>query len=103
MKKAKRLTNYAKVMHLENKDLHYHYTFSTDSVAVKKRKRGRPVIHPKVICLETGEVFDTYTEAGCSIGGNRFGVYRCCIGIQKHHHHYHFSFIELRAPKKHSI
>ena len=59
-----------------------------------KRKRGKPVTHPKICIIETGQIFDTYTEAAKSINGNRFGVYRCAIGIQKTHHGYHIIFIK---------
>jgi len=58
----------------------------------EKRKRGRPPTHPKVMNKETGDIFDTYTEAAKAIGGSRVGVYRCVTGMQKHHHGYHFIF-----------
>lgn len=53
---------------------------------------GKPVTHPKVCCLETGEVFDTYTAAADSVGGSRTGIRRCVEGIQKHHKGYHWTW-----------
>ena len=57
-------------------------------------KRGRPVSHPKVKCVENGHIFDTYTEAAESIGGSRKGVSFCTQGLQRHHHGYHFIFVQ---------
>ena len=59
-----------------------------------KRKRGRPVTHPKVRCIETGEVYTTYTEAGKEVGGSRHGVRKCCEGTQTHHHGRHYIWEE---------
>lgn len=59
-----------------------------------KRRPGRPVTHPPVICEETGRIFKTYTEAAESINGWRSSVYRCAIGIQRQHNGYHFSFVD---------
>lgn len=60
----------------------------------KQKKRGKPVTHKPVMNVETGDIFDTYTEAAEAIGGSRFGVYKCAIGIQSHHHGFHFIFVE---------
>ena len=56
----------------------------------EKRGRGKPVTHPLVRHLETGNVFRTYQEAGASVGGSRHGVRRNCEGTQKHHKGQHF-------------
>ena len=55
-----------------------------------KRKPGRPVTHPNVACIDTGEVFKTYTEAAEAVGGSRYGVMRCCNGDLKSHHGHRF-------------
>ena len=60
----------------------------------EKRRPGRPVTHPKVVCSETGEVFDTYKEAAQSVDGSRFGVMRCCTGVYKMHKGLHFKHLE---------
>lgn len=59
-------------------------------MAKKYKNPGKPVIHPKVCCLETGEVFDTYTDAAKSVNGDRCGIRRCAEGIQSHHKGYHW-------------
>lgn len=56
-----------------------------------KRKRGKPVTHPKIKC-SNGKIYDTYTEAAKDIGGSRFGVMKCCCMGQSHHHGYKFCF-----------
>lgn len=61
-----------------------------------KRKRGKPITHPKVKCVETGEVYSTYTEAGKAVGGSRYGVRKCCEGTQKHHHGRHYIWEDSR-------
>ena len=42
----------------------------------------------KVVCIETGQVFNTYDEAADWCGGARFGIYRCCNGKQKKYQGY---------------
>ena len=59
-----------------------------------KRKRGKPVTHPRIRCIETGETYDTYKDAGEAIGGSRFGVRKVCEGTQSHHHGRHYEWIE---------
>lgn len=61
---------------------------------LEKRKRGRPVTHPPVRCLDDGFICKTYTEMGRHIGGDRVNVMRCCIGIQKRHHGFRFEHVE---------
>lgn len=60
------------------------------------KKRGKPVTHPKVINITTGETYETFKEAAEAINGCRVGVYRCCNNIQRHHHNYIFKFEEER-------
>jgi hypothetical protein len=59
-----------------------------------KRKPGRPVTHPPVKNIETGEVYETYTDAAKAVGGDRHGVRRVSEGTQTHHHGFHFEFKE---------
>lgn len=65
--------------------------------SAKKRDRpGKPVVHPKVVNTDTGEIFDTYTEAAKSVDGQRQGVKRCCEMTQSHHKGQHFQFIDIQ-------
>ena len=57
------------------------------------KKKGKPVIHPKIIDLDTGKIFDTFTEAGESVNGNRGGVRKCCDNMQEHHKGHHFKYL----------
>jgi len=57
------------------------------------KKRGRPPTHPKVIMLETGEIFDTFKEAADAVGGDKANVRRVVYGVQSHHKGYHFAFL----------
>ena len=59
----------------------------------EKRGPGKPIVHPKVLCRETGIIFTSYTDAAASIGGSRYGVRKCCEGTQRHHHGYHFKWV----------
>lgn len=61
---------------------------------MEKRKRGKPVTHPKVLHVESGKVYKEYTQAAEEIGGSRHGVRRCCEGTQKHHHGQHYIWKE---------
>lgn len=61
----------------------------------KKRysKKGRPPKHPKILIVETGEVFDSYNEVAKRVGGNRGNVYLCMIGMRHNVNGYHFKYI----------
>ena len=65
-----------------------------------KRRPGRPVTHPRVVCLDDGRVFKTYTEAAEAVGGSRYGVMRCCTGYLKSHHNHHFKHFEEKEVSK---
>lgn len=58
----------------------------------KRDKPGKPVTHPPVRVWETGDVFETYTEAAESTGCSRWGVMRTCEGVQQHSHGFHFVY-----------
>lgn len=55
----------------------------------KSRNSGKPVV-----CLETGAVYQTATEAARVLGIQRTLVSRCCRGVQKSTHNLHFKFKE---------
>ena len=57
-----------------------------------KRKRGKPVTHPPILNIDTGQLFRTYTEAAESICGDRTSVMRVCEKVQSHHKGYHFRY-----------
>jgi hypothetical protein len=59
----------------------------------KVKKRGKPVTHPGVLCVETGMIYPTYSLAAADCGGSRFGVMRCCTGRYKTHQGLHFSHV----------
>lgn len=63
---------------------------------VDRRKRGKPVIHPRVLNTKTGEIFETFTEAGESCGGNRWGVMRSCEGLQNLHMGIKFKYVRRK-------
>jgi hypothetical protein len=60
----------------------------------QKRKRGKPVTHKPVKCVETGKVYRLYIEAAADIGGSRHGVRKCAEGTQTHHHGKHYVFVD---------
>lgn len=59
-------------------------------------RRGRPINHPRVLVIETGEVYDSYEDAAKAIGGRRSGVYACLRGTgnRRTHMGFHFRFVE---------
>ena len=56
-------------------------------------KPGKPPEHPPVMLLETGDIFETYTEAARFIKGDRSNIKRVASGVQSHHKGYHFIFV----------
>lgn len=48
----------------------------------------------KVICIETGEIFDSVTEAAKSVNGTRESIGRACRGLAKKSHGRHWRFAD---------
>lgn len=46
-----------------------------------------------VMCVETGEVFESCVEAAESVNGFNGQINRCCHGKRKHHHGYSWKFV----------
>ena len=56
------------------------------------RRRGRPVV-----CLETGQVFDSCGDAGRNMGIRREDIHACCTGYRNTHSAggYHWAFADI--------
>jgi hypothetical protein len=52
------------------------------------------VFHPQIFCLETGKTYRSYTAAADDTGCSRWGVKRCCEGIQVSTNDKHFWYEE---------
>lgn len=69
-----------------------------------KRKRGKPVVHPRIIDIITGKVYATFTEAAEDICGDRSSIRRVCDGIQSHCNGHIFRYVDesefVRMPAK---
>ena len=57
---------------------------------------GRPINHPKIMIIETGEIFESYEDVAKAIQGSRGGVYACLRGTGQRRTHmgYSFKFVE---------
>lgn len=62
--------------------------------SITKRKRGKPVVHPRIIDINTGIVYDTFTEAAEDIRGDRSSIRRVCDGIQSHCNGHIFRYVD---------
>lgn len=69
-----------------------------------KRKRGKPVVHPRIIDINTGIVYSTFTEAAEDIHGDRSSIRRVCDGIQSHCNGHIFRYVDegefVKLPMK---
>lgn len=70
----------------------------TNKEAAKHRDKiglrwGPAMRHPPVMCVETGLIFWTYTEAAKMLDTYPSGVYKCAQGIQSHTKHLHFRYV----------
>ena len=57
-------------------------------------------IAKKVRCIETGEVFDSYREAGKAIGVNQNSVRRVVLGTQESVKGLHFEAVEEEVEEE---
>lgn len=63
-------------------------------------KKGRPPGHKPIMHKESGNVYDTYSEAARAINGNRWGVRYTAMGIQSSHKGQHFIFINRKKTNR---
>lgn len=62
---------------------------------MESKKTHLPIKH-----VESGKIFETYSEAAKSVNGNRWGVRYCAMGIQKAHMGQHFEYVRKRRKVK---
>ena len=69
------------------------YYYHSDSVNAIKPKPNK---YPKIMNLNTGEVFNDLQEANKSVGAKKFSnsILRCCKGLIKQAYHYNWKFVE---------
>ena len=48
----------------------------------------------RVICIETGEIYQTMIEASVKTGIYKSGISKCCRGVQKTTGGYHWKYYE---------
>ena len=65
-----------------------------------KRRRGKPVVHPPVLDIDTGKIYETFTEAANDIHGDRTSVMRVCEGTQTHNKKHRFRYISEEEIKR---
>lgn len=88
------------VGHRDNNRSNNHYTnlywctraenLDTDSFREKQKNR----IRSKVMCVETGEIYQSIREAGRAIGKNYYGINLCLLGRQQTCGGYHWRRVE---------
>ena len=59
-------------------------------------KKGSTQTHLPIKHIETGKVYNTYSEAAEAVKGNRWGVRYCAMGIQNSHMGQHFKYVRRR-------
>lgn len=57
------------------------------------KKRVKEASSKKVICIETGQIFDSMTEAGEVLNVSRCNISECCTGKRKTAGGYHWEFV----------
>lgn len=55
---------------------------------------GRPVNHPKIQVIETGEIYDSYEGAAKAINGNRGNILQCLRGLRQKCNGFTFRYVE---------
>ena len=70
----------------------YNNTYGTKIEKARKKRKGK-----KILCVETGEIFNTSKDVIDKIfnGKGHFGtISKCCLGKIKSAYKYHFKYIE---------
>ena len=67
--------------------------FSKGNEEFKKRKIK------KVICVETGKIYDSVRECAKDMGVYESGIYQVCNGANKTYNKMHFEYIDMLIPR----
>lgn len=67
-----------------------HWIFA-DGSSPKNEKKSK---EKPTLCIETGIIYKSATEAGKQTGLKRKHISYCCIGVQKTHGGYHWKYVE---------
>ena len=71
-----------------------HYYGKHHSEEIRKKMSDNSKTKKKVICLETGEVFDSLTKAADFAGVSKSAIMRACKGMCKSSGGYHWEYYE---------
>lgn len=82
----------------ERKSTAYDFSRNTGCPECAK-ERTRQKARRKVINLDTGEIFDSLTEAAEKYGVDKRAISSNCLGIQKSVHGYHFEYAEEKKRR----
>lgn len=61
---------------------------------------NKKALHLAVMHVESGKIFTTYAAAAKHVGGNRWGVKHCAMGIQGSHKGQHFKYVPNKKSKE---
>lgn len=65
----------------------YNVNYGT-AIERRSKKRGKPVL-----CIETGNVFESCKAAGREMNLDFSHISKCCRGVLSHHKNFHFEFV----------
>lgn len=60
----------------------------------KNKRRGRHIEHKPIKIIETGEIFETYSDAAKSINGHKGDILLCLRGLRRRHKGYSFMYVD---------
>lgn len=58
----------------------------------RKNRPGRPINHPPIKINETGEIYDSYSDAAKAINGHKGDILLCLRGHRLTHKGFTFSY-----------
>ena len=82
----------------ENRGRYYgkdnHFFGKKHTEETRRKMSENSTIKKRVICVETGKVFNSLKEAENYIGISKSAISRCCLGKQKTCGGYHWEFVK---------
>lgn len=67
---------------------------STRNENTRSPQVGRPINHPKIKVIETGEIYDSYEDTAKAINGNRGNILQCLRGLRQKCNGFTFRYVE---------
>ena len=71
-----------------------HWRYADDNITIDEIEKTRRKSKSKVLCEETGKIYNSPKEAGMLLHLDNNAIAKCCRGVKKTYYNYHWRYID---------